>query len=1022
MKIISKYITRFLAYICISFLWTNLFAQTFQLAGTVLNEYNIPLQDVLITSENGKSEYMTGVDGAYTLIVSDGSRFVSFSSQGYQNRKMVLEENNSGGEVRLSFDPHKTGGNVNLGYFTQSKESFTGSVSTVTGAELSKSPVANLSQTFAGRFTGLTTMEGYAGLDISISTINKLIRGLSTRNGIDPLVIIDGVISPTMQYEYLTPNEIESVSILKDAATTSIYGMQGANGAIVITTKRGFVGKKKVDVYFDQSFQQMTRRPEMVSAAEYTRLRNQAGANDGLGQYSQFSQSETDGFEAGSNPLFPNNDWYNMYIKDFTLMQRAGLNITGGSERIKYFSNVNYVHQAMPFKVTDEPNRSYDPTPNTHGISLRSNLDVKLNDYFSGFMRLSGNILRRQTAQYGNDRIYTSVFSLPPTQYGPLTLSDDENPESGNQIVTSDVENFPTYGMLNRSGYNRVMETNVMAQTGLTLDMSFLTKGLSLSGLMAFKTFTQNMTLTGQNFERYMRTNDYSTLEFVRKGADENTPLVYSKGSVFYYNLDLFAQMDYKRRFGEHSFDAMAYIFYLKMEREATSGAGMLPYKRQSMGVTALYGYRDKYFIKGDWAYSGSEQFHPDHRYVGTPAISAAWLMSKEGFLTGVDWLSLLKLRASYGITANDQLGDARFLYMDYIDSGGNEGLRGNPELSAEKIKKQNYGIDLGLFNSLSFSMDYFVHKVDNMLEGSGGLVPIYQGIPLDYYPKLNSGKMENKGFELEVEYSKHITKDCSVFAGIGFSQHKNKVISVNESPYDEDYAYRYRSEGYSIGQQWGYLIDYSNGNGMFNSEAEKTERNLTYSFGTPRVGDFIYQDLNQDHIINEKDIAPIGHSFLPEQYYNFSGGAVYRNFEFSFMFQGTANASVNISGLGAYENEYQGVFNDIHLNAWTPERYANNEDITYPALSLSRSTNHVANSFFTMDRSYLRLRNAEIAYVLPANIAGKIAAKKIRIALNAQNLFTIDRMKTKYIDPEVANMSLYQPYRVYNIGISLTF
>jgi hypothetical protein len=328
----------------------------------------------------------------------------------------------------------------------------------------------------------------------------------------------------------------------------------------------------------------------------------------------------------------------------------------------------------------------------------------------------------------------------------------------------------------------------------------------------------------------------------------------------------------------------------------------------------------------------------------------------------------------------------------------------------------------VGLFDAFSLIFDYYIHKVDNMLEGSGGLIPVYQGISLDYYPKLNNGKMENKGFEIELGYSKHLTQNLSIFANLSLSQNRNKVIKVNESPYDEDYAYRYRSEGYSIGQQWGYLIDYSNGNGIFNSEAERTGSNLTYSFGTPRVGDFIYQDLNNDHIIDEKDQAPIGYSHIPEYYYAFSGDVYYRNFEFSFLFQGAAKASVTVSGLGAYENTYQGVFNDIHMNAWTPDRFANNENISYPALSLVRSTNHVVNSFFIMDRSYLRLRNAEIAYNLPVNISSKIAAEKIRFSLNVQNLFTIDRMRSDHIDPEVGNMRLYQPYRVYNIGISLIF
>jgi hypothetical protein len=250
--------------------------------------------------------------------------------------------------------------------------------------------------------------------------------------------------------------------------------------------------------------------------------------------------------------------------------------------------------------------------------------------------------------------------------------------------------------------------------------------------------------------------------------------------------------------------------------------------------------------------------------------------------------------------------------------------------------------------------------------------------------------------------------------------RNQNKVLRVNEASAGDDYAYPYRTEGFRAGQQWGYLIDYSNGNGMFNSEGEKTASGLTYSFGTPRVGDFIYQDLNNDRIIDDKDLAPIGYSRYPQIYYNLNGGLEYRGFELSFLFQGTAQASVTVAG--AYENAGQGVFNDIHQQAWTQERYAAGEKIAYPALSLTTSTNHVSNSFFVMDASYLRLRNLEIAWTLPASLSRKIASEKIRIACNAQNLFTIDRMRSKYIDPENGAMNVFQPYRVYNIGISLNF
>ena len=281
---------------------------------------------------------------------------------------------------------------------------------------------------------------------------------------------------------------------------------------------------------------------------------------------------------------------------------------------------------------------------------------------------------------------------------------------------------------------------------------------------------------------------------------------------------------------------------------------------------------------------------------------------------------------------------------------------------------------------------------------------------------------LDSSGFEIEAMYDKKINEDWSFYVGGAFSYNKNKVISINESPYSNEYAYPYRTEGFSYGQQWGYLIDYSNGNGMFNFQEELEKSGLSYAFGTPRVGDFIYQDLNGDKIIDEKDKAPILNTSIPQQYYSFSGGFKYKGFEVNLLFQGVGKYSKTISGVGAYESEYQGVFTDLHLKAWTPERWNNGEEITYPALSLKASTNHQPNSFFIMDASYLRLKNAEVAYTLPLNTSKKVFAEKIRFSLSGQNLFTIDNMRSKHIDPEIANMGTFQPYRVYNIGVSLTF
>lgn len=996
-----------------------------RLKGFVIDEFGKPISGALLKSENGKCEYLTNVDGTYEIDIKDGSQYITVSYIGYDDKKVSVVNHEGLESIQLSYDAEKMDEVMDLGYMSLPKRAVTGAVSRVLGSDLDKSPESNLTKTFAGRFTGLTTIENNAelsrgALSSSSTGVTQLIRGLSTTNGQEPLVIVDGIVCPNTNYTYISPKEIESITILKDAATTAIYGIQGANGVISIKTKQGHIGKTKVEVNFDQSFQQMTKEPLFVSSSDYVTMRNQAGYNDGLGLYSQFSKTDTELFQTGGNELYPNNNWYKMFIRPLTLMSRVGVNVKGGTERVRYFSNLNYMHQQLPFKTANESGSKYDPTPKNNWFNFRSNIDVKLNNYLSGFMRLSGNIKTEKTAGYGNETIYNHIFNLPPTMYGPLTPSGD-GISNGNQVVTHDHEKTPVYGMLNRSGYIRALVANINAQAGLTLDMSFLTKGLSVSGAMAYQTNAVNQTSTTQNFERYVRSNDMSKLDFSLFGSDSNTPLSYGKSVSFYYNLNLFANVDYKRTFGDHSVSAMGYIFYLQQEKEL-SGSGMLPYKRESLGLTAIYGYKDRYFIKADLGYSGSEQFHPDNRYIATPAISGAWIVSDEVFMENLNWLSNLKLRASYGITANDQLGGERFLYLDYLDASGNEGLKGNPDLVAEKMKKQNYGFDIGLFNELTISFDWYKSLCDNMLVSSAGLVPEYQGTALSNYPKTNTGKMENHGFEIEAMYDKKINEDWSFYVGGAFSYNKNKVININESPYSNEYAYPYRTEGFGYGQQWGYLIDYSNGNGMFNFQEELEKSGLSYAFGTPRVGDFIYQDLNGDKIIDEKDQAPILNTSIPQQYYSFSGGFKYKGFEVNLLFQGVGKFSRTISGIGAYESEYEGVFTDIHLKAWTPERWNNGEEITYPALSLKESTNHQPNSFFIMDASYLRLRNAEIAYTLPLNVSKKVFAEKIRFSLSGQNLFTIDNMRTKQIDPEVAVMGTFQPYRVYNIGVSLTF
>ena len=996
-----------------------------EIKSRVLNDFNQPIVGATIRLEGDDLQLLTDDEGNFSNSIDPKVKYLIISAPGYKNLRVQVDELFTNPDVKLSFDAHNQGGYLDFGYQQFTKESLTGSVSTVSGKEMNKTPSNVLSDTYQGRLPGFTVQNSIAELTFfGYGNHSKNIRGYSSINGNSPLFIIDGVIAPTQYLEFISPKEIDNVTVLKDASATAAYGIQGAAGVIVVNTKRGSNNQLQIEGYLDQSVQELTNRPMFIQSGQYATLRNQAGERDGLGAYSQFTQSQIDLFNDGSDPAYPNNDWYDMFLRKAVMRQRVGVNASGGTEKFKYYSNLSFVNQEQPFKIENEQDRKYDPTPHVNMGNFRTNMDVKFNDYLSGYMRLSGSLKREKLAggQMGWN-IYNNIFYLPPTLYGPLSPTIEGEPDISNQVVTVDGFDSPVYGILNRSGYRSVIETNVIAQAGLKMKLDFITEGLSASGGMAYQTYVRNETGTNQNYRRVLRGDDFSVLnDFTIYKSFENTPLSYNKGSTFFYYLNLLGRLDYTRRFGDHSFDASAHTFYLKQETETTgSENNVLPYLRQNFGVSALYGYKDRYFLKGDLGYSGSEQFHPDNRYIATPSISASWIASKEDFFDS-QFISLLKLKASYGMSASDQLGGTRFLYLDNVRSDGSELERGNPLLQAELVKKTNVGVNIGLLNMLTVDFEYFTNKVDNMLINSNSRIPDYQGIPLGYYPKLNDGKMENKGYEIGLGYNKQYSKDLSVYVQGNFMQAKNKIISINEASLGDDYAYQYRLEGYSLNQLWGYQVDYSNGNGMFNSQQELDNAGINYAFGTPRVGDLIYKDLNDDGVIDIKDTAPMGNPQVPQQEYSVVGGVKWRNWDFSFLVHGVSKVSSFFSGLGAYENAGRGIFNDIHLNAWTPERYANGEAISYPALSLVPSTNHVESDYFLDNRSYWRLRNVELAYVVPKMLSQRISARNIRIALNIQNLFTVKNTKSKYIDPEIGTMARFQPYRVYNIGLSANF
>jgi len=694
------------------------------------------------------------------------------------------------------------------------------------------------------------------------------------------------------------------------------------------------------------------------------------------------------------------------------------------------------MHQGGQFKTEQ---KEYATNPNFFWANFRSNIDVQLSHYMSAFLNLSGNVKRERTA--GNNlfsnSLYESLFNVSPTVYGPITPFDTDlntGEMIGGEVIATETENNPTYGRLNRSGYANNTVTNIYSQFGLNLDMGFITKGLSVSGVIAYQTNNVNSTFTTQNYERWIRSSDNDQLSFIKKGSETNTPLAYSKSSSFYYHLTYKGIVNYNRIFGDkHRVSGLGYMFYQNLVKTDTGAPYNLPYDRMSLGVEATYAYDNRYLLKADFGYSGSEQYARTNRYLSTPAVSMGWIVSNEKFMRKLDWLTNLKVRASLGLTGNDQSGLGRFVYLDNVTlSGGgpigsllylvNEHSVANPKIGAEKIKKQNYGIELGLFDNINLSVDLFKERINNMVVSASSNIPEYQGVPLNQYPVTNTGSAENSGYEVALGYSKKINSDWSLNFNGFFSDAKNKIIDTHEGLRSEDYMYRKRQEGFPLGQQFGYLIDKSNGNGYFNSKEELEKNNLMYSMGTPRVGDLVYQDLNNDGVIDEKDKAPIGHGSIPRHYYGFSGTINYKSFDLSFMFQGVGKWGSIYSGKGVYETSHSGVFSSLHKKAWTKDRYENGEDIKYPALSTIKSVNHESSEFYYYDRSYLRLKNIEFGYTLPLKWAKAIAANKIRFTLSGQNLITWAKMKNNDFGPEASSYDSIPVYKTYNIGLSIQF
>lgn len=1048
-------------------------AQSVTVKGVVKDSHGEPIVGAsVVPQRNATSGTITDINGDFTL-KANAKDTVVVTYIGFKTYKFVARANHMQNVV-LEDETASVDEVVVVAYGTQKKTTVTGSVASADPKELRKSSAVNFENQLSGRITGLTSTQtggGQPGRDAG--TI--YLRGVATTNGSSPLILIDGMTYSnidTNPISTIDPNEVESVSVLKDASATAVFGVRGANGVIIITTRRGNEGKAKLSVNYQQSFTSFTRYDKAIDSWDYMALKNEALTRDHWNEagfdpatVGGYSQDVIDKFKNplwGLDPsdpdyaakaaerryLYSNTNWLKKIFSSSVPQTKVNANVTGGTDRFKYFVNAGFIHQGGNLKTEKKSQLGYDPSSWMNRWNFRANMDYQMTRDLKAGLNLGSSISTTNMPSAGlyngNDEtwmmsdIFYEAQIMLPMQAGP-TVYPGKGVPSGSQVQPPIMDRSP-FEVINRMGSRQRTDIEFTGQFTLDLDLSrYITKGLSIKGQVNYHNSGSRLTQGYKREITYQIVPDYEngTFTYAVLNPNEQT-LSYSTSSSSLFNINAQASINYNRTFDKkHTVTGL----FLAQRDYWVYNAAAQPYNVLGFCARATYDYDNRYLAEVNMGYNGSEQFAPSKRFGFFPAFSLGWIVSNEKFMKSLTWLDNLKLRYSNGTVGNDQLGGSRFLYQDKITLSGasyvgglgtsairsiNQGLLGNKSITWEKAHKQNFGFDVKVLNSLSLSFDYYTENRSDILI-SRHTIPAFQGYPLGNLPKVNMGKMKNHGIELEMQFDKNLTKDLHMSLKANFATNENKVTFYDEAQRTEDYVYRYRTQGYRLGQCWGYKIDYSKNGGYYVSQEDIDSDNLKYSFGTPRPGDFRYVDLNGDGTIDERDQAPIKYSTIPGITYGFNIGFSYKGFDFSCLFAGVGRYSRNYAtgdGQGVYENVKHGYFFNYQRTAWTPERWENHEKITYPALTAAggRSISQRANDFFIQDRSFLRLKNIELGYTLPKNLLAFAGVTNCHVYVSGLNLLLWDHLHTDHLDPEGNSSYSYPVTKNISFGCNITF
>ncbi|QNL49957.1 TonB-dependent receptor [Olivibacter sp. SDN3] len=994
--------------------------ETITVTGTITDSTGAVLPGVSIRVKGEQRGTTTNEEGKYVIDVLENA-ILSISYVGYKSKEVFVDKETLI-NIELQADASSLEEVVVVGFGVQKKLTSIGAQSTVRPTEL-KTPVRNLSTVLAGRLSGIVGVQrsGEPGYD----NANIFIRGQASLSGSSaPLVLVDGVERP---FQDIDPEDIESFSILKDASATAVYGVRGANGVILINTRKGAVQKTKVVAGYNEGISDFVRVPQFVDGPTYMSLTNEALTN--RGRSAAYTAEEIELTRTGIDPdLYPNVNWMNELFEDFGRNRRFNLNMTGGSERANFYVSAAYFNEVGLFK-RDELQR-YNSKMALDRYNFTANLSMQATPTTKVDLGVQGFILDGNYPGAGTENIFGRTMDITPVLF-PLRYTNGALAEARVDAGGPNSLSNP-YTMLTQTGFAKHVRNRVNSNIRATQDFNFITPGLTAYAMFAFDYYNSTTMRRHRVPDTYYATERNEAGELILQQTNVGSPYLSFErtGNEMERRFYTEAAINYVRSFDKHNVTGM-FLFNQSdfINSIANDFINSLPYRYRGFAGRGTYDFDNRYLLELNFGFNGSENFLPERRYGFFPSLGLGWVLSEESFFKSLKgFVPLAKFRFSHGVVGNADIGGRRFAYIGTVGEGSggyqfgetyNRHFDGTDfeeyavDVTWERSTKTNLGIDFDIFKGdLNVQFDLFRELRDgSFLRRSA--VPAFVGLINNPYGNL--GRTENKGFDASMTYRKDLSNS--------FSLNFQPTITYNRTTVIEDdlplwnYPWRER-KGQQIGQRFGYIAE-----GFFTSEEEI--QNSATQVGDTRPGDLKYVDLNGDGLIDANDEAPIGYGSFPRLVYGMRFGFNYKRFSVAAFFQGIGDVDILLNGVGFAPFQRGGsegnVFTLVNEDRWTVENP--NPNAFYPRLSFGdENMNYRTSSHWVRNGAFLRLKTVDVNYTFNPKLVEKLRLSSATIFFQGFNLLTFSDFDLWDVELGDGRGAIYPQQKIYSLGLQVTF